>query len=104
MHLEVGTVVLGEDDVHGGARNAERALQLLDSGQREEAFLVGRPATPEVGIEEGDPLRGVLRAAERQVPAGPTAKRNGDVIGPGIHHAREVLHDGGGASSVPGSA
>src|SRR5919201_1569892 len=94
VHLEVGPVVLGEDHVHGGARNAQGTFQLVDGREREAAFLVRRAAAPQVRIEEGDSLGGVLRADPREGSARATPAPDGDVVGAGIHHPREVLDDG----------
>ena len=44
MHLEVGAVVLGEDDVDVLGRDAERVLELGDDGQGDLALLVRTPS------------------------------------------------------------
>jgi len=83
VHLELRAVVLGENDVHGRPGNVEGAFQLVDHGERESALLVRRPPAAKVGIEESDAARGIAGAAEHQ-----------HVVGAGVHHLPEVLHDG----------
>jgi len=58
VHLEVGAVVLGEDDVDVPGRDAQGGLELGDDGQGELALLGGGTAAAQVGVEEGRPAGG----------------------------------------------
>src|SRR2546428_12785865 len=80
VHLEVGPVVLGKDDVDVLGRDGQGALELGDDGEGELAVLVGGAAAAEVGVEEGRAAGGV-GAAEGQVFVGEAAETDRDVVG-----------------------